>query len=96
MDLTWLSAIIVGAGCLALGYYLGAYHPSRILITARASKGSSAAAGSKKNKPKDPLEVENLAEILEDFKMVLPLSLSPLCFAFVQKVEDFCFVRENI
>ncbi|KAI6696100.1 hypothetical protein NL676_016219 [Syzygium grande] len=38
---------------------------------ARASKGSSAAAGSKKNKPKDPLEVENLAEILEDFKMVL-------------------------
>ncbi|XP_030469103.1 uncharacterized protein LOC115687610 [Syzygium oleosum] len=71
MDLTWLSAIIVGAGCLALGYYLGAYHPSRILITARASKGSSAATGSKKNKPKDPLEVENLAEILEDFKMVL-------------------------
>ncbi|XP_030532856.1 peptidyl-tRNA hydrolase 2, mitochondrial isoform X1 [Rhodamnia argentea] len=71
MDLTWLSAIILGAGCLALGYYIGAYHPSRFLIPARASKGPTVATGSKKNKPKDPLEIEDLAEILEDFKMVL-------------------------
>lgn len=87
MDLTWLSAIIVGAGCLALGYYFGAYHPSRILIPARASKGSSAATESKMNKPKDPLEIDKLAEILEDFKMVLPLSLSPPLLCICSRAE---------
>ncbi|KAL3756000.1 hypothetical protein ACJRO7_002960 [Eucalyptus globulus] len=71
MDLTWLSAIIVGAGCLALGFCIGAYHPSRILIPARISRGLSAATEIKKKKSKGPLEIENLAEILEDFKMVL-------------------------
>ncbi|PKI75285.1 peptidyl-tRNA hydrolase 2, mitochondrial [Punica granatum] len=71
MDLTWLSAIIVGAGCLALGYYIGERHPSFIFFPARVAKESSASNSGKKNKPKEPLEIEKLAEIMEDFKMVL-------------------------
>jgi PTH2 family peptidyl-tRNA hydrolase len=78
MDLTFLSAILVGAGCLALGYYIGARYPARIFISTRLSKDTAVVGNGKKNdKPKEPLEIENLADILEDFKMVsLSLSLS--------------------
>lgn len=67
MEFSWLSAIIVGAGCLALGYLVGASY--------RSPKGAALISfGSKKKKkdnPKEPLEIENLADILDDFKMIL-------------------------
>ncbi|XP_041012096.1 peptidyl-tRNA hydrolase 2, mitochondrial-like [Juglans microcarpa x Juglans regia] len=72
MDLALLSAVLVGAGCLALGYYIGARYPARIFISARLNKDSAVAGNrKKKDKPKEPLEIEQLADILEDFKMVL-------------------------
>ncbi|KAL2921436.1 Peptidyl-tRNA hydrolase 2 mitochondrial [Bienertia sinuspersici] len=71
MALTWLSAILVGAGCLALGYYFGARHPARIFVSTTTSKASVTNNGNKKNRSQEPLEIEKLADILEDFKMVL-------------------------
>ncbi|XP_035540562.1 peptidyl-tRNA hydrolase 2, mitochondrial-like isoform X2 [Juglans regia] len=72
MDLALLSAVLVGAGCLALGYYIGARYPARIFISARLNKDSAVVGNrKKKDKPKEPLEIEQLADILEDFKMVL-------------------------
>lgn len=68
-----LSAIIVGAGCFALGYYIGGHHPTCLPFPARVAKDSPSTSSSKKNKSKEPLEIEKLAGILEDFKMV-PLS----------------------
>ncbi|KAK0581673.1 hypothetical protein LWI29_016728 [Acer saccharum] len=72
MDLTWLSTII-GAGCLALGYCIGARCPARIFVFARKAKIAAALASENKQnkKAKEPLEIEKLADILEDFKMVL-------------------------
>lgn len=71
MDLGWLSAILVGAGCLALGYCIGTRRPSWIFLSAKVAKDASFGDGSKKNKPKEPLEIEKLADILDDFKMIL-------------------------
>ncbi|XP_052187942.1 uncharacterized protein LOC127798425 [Diospyros lotus] len=74
MDLTWLSALLVGAGCFALGYLFSSKHPARIFLSTQAAKETLGPDGNKKNKknqPKGPLEVEGLADILEDFKMVL-------------------------
>ncbi|XP_048448040.1 peptidyl-tRNA hydrolase 2, mitochondrial [Pyrus x bretschneideri] len=77
LGLGWVGAILVGAGWLALGYCLGArYPPSRIIFSARLAKQAANDLNNgkkKKNKgkPKDPLEIENLADILQDFKMVL-------------------------
>jgi PTH2 family peptidyl-tRNA hydrolase len=81
MDLTLLSAILVGAGCLALGYYIGARYPARIFISARLPKDIAVDGNGKKNdKPKEALEIEKLADILEDFKMVsLALFLTHTC-----------------
>lgn len=70
MALTWLSAILVGAGCLALGYYFGRHHP-RFFLSATTPKASATGSGSKKNRAQEPLEIEKLADLLEDFKMVL-------------------------
>ncbi|XP_062093201.1 uncharacterized protein LOC133798751 isoform X1 [Humulus lupulus] len=75
MDLSWLSAILVGAGCLALGYFAGTSYPARIFLSPRSSKDTTALVSTKKNKkkdnPKDPFEIEKLADILQDFKMIL-------------------------
>ncbi|KAM1052599.1 hypothetical protein ACFX13_000203 [Malus domestica] len=81
LGLGWVGAILVGAGWLALGYFFGArYPPSRIIFSARLAKQAALANdlsnGKKKkkkneDKPKDPLQIENLADILQDFKMVL-------------------------
>ncbi|XP_021725828.1 peptidyl-tRNA hydrolase 2, mitochondrial-like [Chenopodium quinoa] len=71
MALTWLSAILVGAGCLALGYYFGARHPARFFVSATAPKDSVTKSGGKKNRSQESLEIEKLADVLEDFKMVL-------------------------
>lgn len=71
MDLAWLSAIVVGAGCLVLGYYIGSKYPPRVFVKAKLAKSNeSSRNGKKKDKTKEPLEVENLADILDDFKMV--------------------------
>lgn len=69
--LTWLSAIIVGAGCLAFGYYVGARYPGRFLVSATGAKATVSKNGNKKNHNQETLEVDKLADILEDFKMVL-------------------------
>lgn len=72
IDMTWLSAILVGAGCLALGYIIGVRHPGHVLFMARTAKDTAVVVdGNKTTRAKQPLEVEKLAEILEDFKMVL-------------------------
>ncbi|CAK9138427.1 unnamed protein product [Ilex paraguariensis] len=72
MDMTWLSAILIGAGCLALGYLIGTRYPARLFLSARFVKRTAVVAdGEKKNKVKQPLEIEKLADIIEDFKMVL-------------------------
>ncbi|GMH19679.1 hypothetical protein Nepgr_021520 [Nepenthes gracilis] len=70
MDLAWLSAILVGAGCLALGYYFGARHHAHSIFSARTTKEISV-NGQKKIQNPQALEIERLAEILVDFKMVL-------------------------
>ncbi|MCD7465769.1 hypothetical protein HAX54_001878, partial [Datura stramonium] len=72
IDMAWLSSILLGAGCLALGYIIGVRHSSRTLLSNRASSETETLIDGKKRKEvKQPLEVERLAEILEDFKMVL-------------------------
>lgn len=72
IDMAWLSAIILGAGCLALGYIIGMRHSSRTSLSNKASGDTETLIDGKKKKGvKPPLEVERLAEILEDFKMVL-------------------------
>ncbi|KAI4384691.1 hypothetical protein MLD38_002810 [Melastoma candidum] len=71
MDLAWLNAIIVGAGCLAMGYWMGARLPLR---RSKPSSSSPLPSGSPKkshHNSKEPLEIEQLAHILSDFKMVL-------------------------
>ncbi|XP_025884355.1 uncharacterized protein [Solanum lycopersicum] len=72
IDMTWLSAMLLGAGCLALGYIIGMRHSSRTFLSNRASGDTETLIDGKKRKgAKQPFEVERLAEILEDFKMVL-------------------------
>ncbi|XP_039057150.1 peptidyl-tRNA hydrolase 2, mitochondrial-like isoform X1 [Hibiscus syriacus] len=69
VDLSWLSAILVGAGCLALGYCVGKCHPTYLFLSSRGTKDTTISKANKKIK--EPLEIEKLADILEDFKMVL-------------------------
>ncbi|KAF5187414.1 Peptidyl-trna hydrolase [Thalictrum thalictroides] len=89
MDLSLLSAFLVGASCLAVGYLLGGGDPPKPFSLSSStffssflkkknnnSTASAVANDTKKTKlpkmtMKPPLEIEKLAEILEDFKMVL-------------------------
>ncbi|CAH1446574.1 unnamed protein product [Lactuca virosa] len=74
MAVTWISAILVGAGCLALGFFIGARKPGRKFLLTKAAEivdGSIKGQTKGKGKGKPPLEIEKLAEIIEDFKMVL-------------------------
>ncbi|EOY10091.1 Peptidyl-tRNA hydrolase II family protein isoform 2 [Theobroma cacao] len=70
MDFSWLSTILVGAGCLALGYCIGKRHPACLFFSSRGAKDTTISKANKK-KNKEPFEIEKLADILEDFKMVL-------------------------
>ncbi|XVF06889.1 hypothetical protein REPUB_Repub06bG0090100 [Reevesia pubescens] len=70
MDLSWLSAILVGVGCLAFGYCIGRRHPACLFFSSRGAKDTTISKANKK-KTKEPFEIEKLADILEDFKMVL-------------------------
>lgn len=68
MDFSWLRAILVGAGCLAFGYCIGRRHPC-FFLSKSGAKGKAVINANKK--VKEPFEIEKLADILEDFKMVL-------------------------
>ncbi|XP_011075787.1 peptidyl-tRNA hydrolase 2, mitochondrial isoform X1 [Sesamum indicum] len=67
IDMTWLTALLIGAGCFALGCLIGARHSSPF----RLSTPTDHDASKKKNRGKQPLEVDKLADIIHDFKMVL-------------------------
>ncbi|XP_050224372.1 uncharacterized protein LOC126674047 [Mercurialis annua] len=76
MDFSWLSAILVGAGCLALGYCIGSRKPGFFFLRAVkvGNKDANFSSSNKKNgnkKAKEPLEIEKLADLLDDFKMIL-------------------------
>ncbi|XWS65073.1 hypothetical protein CRYUN_Cryun05aG0059500 [Craigia yunnanensis] len=70
MDFSWLSAILIGAGCLALGYCIGRRHPACLFLSSRGNKGTTISKANKK-KTKEPFEIEKLADILKGFKMEL-------------------------
>ena len=79
MDLSCLSAILVGAGCLALGYLVGTSYPATIFVWTRKAKDTALINNNKKKKndnPKEPFEIEKLADILDDFKMVFTFPFS--------------------
>lgn len=78
MDLSWLSTILFGAGCLAFGYCIGKGCPACFFVSVRRAKNAAVANENKKNKAKEPLEIEKLADILDDFKMVWLLLFSQL------------------
>ncbi|CAL0329333.1 unnamed protein product [Lupinus luteus] len=70
MELTWLSFILVGA----FGYFIGSHYPSRFLLSSLRSLPKDNNFNNKNNsksKFKDPLPIEQLAQILDDFKMIL-------------------------
>ncbi|CAK7340309.1 unnamed protein product [Dovyalis caffra] len=77
MDLSWLSALLLGAGCVALGYCIGTRRPSFIFlrltpkVVEDANTNPRSHHGNKKNKSKEAFEIDKLADILDDFKMVL-------------------------
>lgn len=72
IDMTWLSAFLLGAGCIALGYLIGARNSACLFLSSRVAKDTDVTPnGKKKNQMKQALEIEKLADILEDFKMVL-------------------------
>ncbi|KAJ6884331.1 peptidyl-tRNA hydrolase 2 [Populus alba x Populus x berolinensis] len=77
MDLSWLSAILVGAGCLALGYCIGTRRPFCFFlrltrkVVRDTNTNPSSHHGNKNNNSKEPFETDKLADILDDFKMVL-------------------------
>ncbi|GAB2293885.1 hypothetical protein Dimus_028096 [Dionaea muscipula] len=70
IDIAWLGAVLVGAGCFALGYYIGLRRHAQSLISTPKAKDLHAKGNNKKGIPQI-LEVERLADILENFKMVL-------------------------
>lgn len=92
MDLGWLSALLVGAGCLAIGYFMGTSYPYRIFVSPTSVKhGNGNGNGNcnspfdnnkQKKKTKEPLDIDMLADVLHDFKMVLFLLPSPIYFSF--------------
>lgn len=65
MDWTWLHVILLGLGSLVFGYLFG------LSVSSKEAKASVPKSGNKKNRAQEPLEVEKLADIRADFKMVL-------------------------
>ncbi|CAN1354292.1 Peptidyl-tRNA hydrolase 2, mitochondrial [Linum perenne] len=70
MEFSWLTAVLLGAGCVALGYCIGSRRQALHFLRSRLVKGSSDGKAKGKSK-KEPFEIEKLADILDDFKMVL-------------------------
>ncbi|XP_071934035.1 uncharacterized protein [Coffea arabica] len=73
IDMTWLSAFLLGAGCLAFGYLIGIRHSARLFrsTSALTDTGTPITYRKNNNQLKPAIEIEKLADILEDFKMVL-------------------------
>ncbi|CAJ2679674.1 unnamed protein product [Trifolium pratense] len=87
MEMSWLSAILVGAGYLALGFFIGSHYHPRFPLSRKFSLSKDKEEDASllndndnnngkhkkntKSKVKDPLEIEQLADILDDFKMIL-------------------------
>ncbi|KAL0304560.1 UNVERIFIED_CONTAM: Peptidyl-tRNA hydrolase 2, mitochondrial [Sesamum radiatum] len=73
IDMTWLTALFIGAGCFALGCLIGARRSSSLapFRLSRATEMTDDDARKKRNRGKQPLEVEKLADMIHDFKMVL-------------------------
>ncbi|PIN23511.1 peptidyl-tRNA hydrolase [Handroanthus impetiginosus] len=70
IGMAWLSAFLIGAGCFALGCLIGVGQSSR--GASRSKETEITDDGKKKNNlVKQHFEVEKLADIIEDFKMVL-------------------------
>ncbi|KAL3653800.1 hypothetical protein CASFOL_003481 [Castilleja foliolosa] len=71
VDWTWLSALLIGAAFFALGCLFGARRS--LLNAVRLSKDAETTDDKRKknNREKPTLEVEKLADIIDDFKMVL-------------------------
>lgn len=95
MDLTWLSAIVVGAGCLALGYLIGRHRSARFFASVAAAKDSAVVAyANEKHKMQQLDDIEKLADILEDFKMVILFSGFLSCYLsdFREKTDTFSFL----
>lgn len=84
IDMTWLTALLIGAGCFALGCLIGARHSSPF----RLSTPTDHDASKKKNRGKQPLEVEKLADIIHDFKMVLFISAPFYLCMYVSLLRD--------
>ncbi|XP_051138065.1 uncharacterized protein LOC127256219 [Andrographis paniculata] len=71
-DMSWFGAFLIGAACFALGCLIGALNASRGASSPSKHAETIVNEGRKKKTPgKPPLEVEKLAELIEDFKMVL-------------------------
>ncbi|CAH9070834.1 unnamed protein product [Cuscuta epithymum] len=70
-DMTWLGAILLGAGCFAIGYITRARHSASLFLSSKVSGKAEIAVDGKKKKVAQPLEIDKLADILKDFKMVL-------------------------
>ncbi|KAG9455001.1 hypothetical protein H6P81_007905 [Aristolochia fimbriata] len=70
MDLSWLPALLLGAGCFALGYLIANRRRQFFSVPAAADE-ALILKKNKQPKPSQILEIEKLADILEDFKMVL-------------------------
>ncbi|KAI3802294.1 hypothetical protein L1987_30424 [Smallanthus sonchifolius] len=69
---TFINAILVGAGCLALGFFVGAQKPSLKFLSTKTVKTVALVDGNKKARAtKPPLDIEKLAEIIEEFKVLV-------------------------
>lgn len=88
--MTWLSAFLLGAGCIALGYLIGARNSARLFLSSRVAKDTDVTPnGKKKNQIKQALEIEKLADILEDFKMVCTIFFKWIFLCTVESLHRY-------
>ncbi|XP_057800726.1 uncharacterized protein LOC131016125 isoform X2 [Salvia miltiorrhiza] len=71
IGMTWLSVFLIGAGCFALGCLIGARRSYHAALRLSKCAEVNDEGRKKVNRGKPQLEVEKLAEIIDDFKMVL-------------------------
>ncbi|XP_027161143.1 peptidyl-tRNA hydrolase 2, mitochondrial isoform X1 [Coffea eugenioides] len=85
IDMTWLSAFLLGAGCLAFGYLIGIRHSARLFRSTAAltDTGTPITYRKNNNQLKPAIEIEKLADILEDFKMVHLWSSLKICVSLL-------------
>ncbi|GER46784.1 peptidyl-tRNA hydrolase [Striga asiatica] len=71
IEMTWISALLIGAACFVIGCLIGSRRSSRGSV--RSSDNSKTNDGVRKKTARSIqlLEVEKLADIIDDFKMVL-------------------------